>query len=200
MAIPDVTLQQFESEYRDRHLIHSALDYHAARTPDEPAVINATRGTRLTWAGLRDSSMLLAAELARMGFRKGDYFATSLPLHRSGKLKILAIASPERFAAVPEVPTIAESGHPGFRSITWFGLVAPPGTPAALAEKINRDVVASFRKPEVGMRFLHLMLEPIGGTPADGARFIAEEAALWSLYLVRETSPAFTAVDRPRTP
>jgi len=116
-----------------------------------------------------------------------DTVATSLPLHRGDKIKILAIASPERFAAVPEIPTIAEQGYPGFRSVTWFGLVAPPGTPAALAEKINKDVVVSFKKPEVGMRFSTLMLEPIGGTPADGARFIAEEAALWG-RVIRENN------------
>jgi tripartite-type tricarboxylate transporter receptor subunit TctC len=118
-----------------------------------------------------------------------DTVATSLPLHRSGKLKILAIASPERFPAVPELPTIAEAGMPGFRSITWFGLVAPPGTPAALAEKINKDVVAIFKKPDVGMRLSHLMLEPIGGTPADGAKFIAEEAALWSRVIKENNIP-----------
>lgn len=78
--VPSVTLEQFESDYRDRRLLHSALDYHAARTPHEPAVINATRGTRLTWSELQQASMLLAGELARMGFRKGDFFATSLPL------------------------------------------------------------------------------------------------------------------------
>jgi tripartite-type tricarboxylate transporter receptor subunit TctC len=109
-----------------------------------------------------------------------DTVATSLPLHRGGKIKILAIASPERFAAAPEFPTIAEQGFPGFRSVTWFGLVAPPATPAALAEKINRDVNAAFKKPEVAEKLRNLMLEPIGGTPADGARFVAEEAALWS--------------------
>lgn len=118
-----------------------------------------------------------------------DTIVTSLPLHRGGKIKILAIASPERFAAAPEFPTIAELGFPGFRSITWFGLVAPPGTPAALAEKINRDVVAIFKKVEVGVRLSNLMLEPIGGTPADGAKFIAEEAALWGRVIKDNNIP-----------
>ena len=75
-----VTLEQFENEYQNRHLIHAAVDYWAARNPDEPAVINATRGTQLTWAELRQGSLALAAELVRMGFRKGDFLACSLPL------------------------------------------------------------------------------------------------------------------------
>lgn len=78
--IPQVTLQQFDDEYRDRHLIHGALDWWAARKPDDVAIINATRGTRLTWRELERGSMAIAAELARMGFRKGDFLAASLPM------------------------------------------------------------------------------------------------------------------------
>ena len=75
-----VTLEQFETDYQDRHLIHAAVDYWAARKPDEPAVVNATRGTQLTWAEMQRGSMALAHELARMGFCKGDFLACSLPL------------------------------------------------------------------------------------------------------------------------
>lgn len=118
-----------------------------------------------------------------------DTIATSLPLHRAGKLKIIAIASPERFAAVPEIPTVAEFGYPGFRSITWFGLVAPPGTPATLAEKINRDVLASLKKPDITAKLHNLMLEPIGGTPQDGVKFIASEAELWGRVIKENKIP-----------
>jgi acyl-CoA synthetase (AMP-forming)/AMP-acid ligase II len=75
-----VTLEQFEVEYRDRHLIHAAVDHWAAQRPGDTAILNASRGSRLTWAELQRGSMALAAELARMGFRKGDYLAASLPL------------------------------------------------------------------------------------------------------------------------
>jgi tripartite-type tricarboxylate transporter receptor subunit TctC len=77
------------------------------------------------------------------------------------------------------MPTIAESGLPGFRSVTWFGLVAPPNTPAAIVDKINRAVVASFKRPEVSGKLHALGLEPIGGTPADAVKFFGEETALW---------------------
>src|SRR5574338_1301488 len=78
--IPQVTLDQYELDYADRHLIHAAVDYWARKKPDEPAIINASRGTQLTWAGLRDASHRLAAALAPLGFRKGDFLAASLPL------------------------------------------------------------------------------------------------------------------------
>ena len=118
-----------------------------------------------------------------------DTVATSLPLHRGGKIKILGIASSERFAAVPEIPTIAEQGYPGFRSVTWFGLVAPPGTPAVLADKINKDVDAAFKKKDVEARLSKLMLEVIGGTSANGAKFVADEAALWGRVIKDNNIP-----------
>jgi fatty-acyl-CoA synthase len=78
--LPRITLEQFENEYADRHLIHASVDYWAARNPAGPAIINATRGSTLTWAELQQLSIAYAAELARMGLRKGDFLAASLPM------------------------------------------------------------------------------------------------------------------------
>jgi tripartite-type tricarboxylate transporter receptor subunit TctC len=113
-----------------------------------------------------------------------DTLTTSVPLWRGGKLRILAVASPERAKAVPELPTIAESGVPGFRSVTWFALVAPPGTPAAIADKVNRDVNTALH--DLADKLVAIRLEPMPGTTADAARFIAEETALWS-KVIRES-------------
>src|ERR1039457_5004808 len=76
--IPQVTLPEYENQHL--HLIHAAVDHWAASRPGDAAILNATRGTRLTWGDLRRGSMALAAELARMGFRKGDVLAAWLPL------------------------------------------------------------------------------------------------------------------------
>jgi acyl-CoA synthetase (AMP-forming)/AMP-acid ligase II len=75
-----VTLEQFETEYRNRHLIHAAVDHWAAQKPGDAAILNASSGSKLTWAELQRGSVALAAELSRMGFRKGDFLAASLPL------------------------------------------------------------------------------------------------------------------------
>jgi len=106
-----------------------------------------------------------------------DTLTTSVPLWRAGKVRILAVASAERTQSVPELPTIAESGVPGFRSITWFVLAAPPGTPATVVDKINRDVNGAFG--ELAEKFTALRLEPMPGSAADAARFVADESALW---------------------
>jgi tripartite-type tricarboxylate transporter receptor subunit TctC len=109
-----------------------------------------------------------------------DTLATSVPLYRDGKVKLLGVADLKRAGIVPEIPTISEAGLPGFKSITWFGLVAPPATPAALAERINRDVVEILRGTEVGQMLQRISLEPGATTPGETSRFFAEETALWS--------------------
>jgi tripartite-type tricarboxylate transporter receptor subunit TctC len=109
-----------------------------------------------------------------------DTLATSVPLYRDGKVKLLGVADLQRAGVIPEVPTFSEAGVPGFKSITWFGLVAPPATPAALADKINRDVVDLLKSKEVVDTLRKISLEPGATTPADTTRFFGEETALWS--------------------
>jgi tripartite-type tricarboxylate transporter receptor subunit TctC len=115
-----------------------------------------------------------------------DTLATSVPLYRAGKLKILGVASAERSAAVPELPTIAEQGLPGFRSITWFAIAGPPGLPAALAEKINRDTDAVLHTPAIVQKLRAIELDPMGGSLADAKKFIGEETELWG-RVIRES-------------
>ncbi len=105
-----------------------------------------------------------------------DTLTTSVPLYRSGKLKLLGVANTERSSDIPEVPTVAEGGIPGFRSITWFAVAGPAGMPSAITEKINRDVAETLQKPEIRNK---LRLEPMGGTTADAAKFVADETKLW---------------------
>jgi tripartite-type tricarboxylate transporter receptor subunit TctC len=109
-----------------------------------------------------------------------DTLATSVPLYRDQKVKLMGVADLQRAAVVPDVPTFSEAGLPGFKSITWFGLVAPPATPVALAERINRDVVDILQKKEVGDMLRKISLEAGATSPADTTRFFAEEAAQWS--------------------
>ncbi len=108
-----------------------------------------------------------------------DTLATSVPLYQGGKIRIMAVASPERVAAVKDLPTIAESGFAGFRSITWFAMVGPPKLPASLASRINRDVIEILKRPDVDKRLRELRLDPMIGAPADAAKFFAEETTLW---------------------
>jgi tripartite-type tricarboxylate transporter receptor subunit TctC len=112
-----------------------------------------------------------------------DTIVTSLPLHRAGSATIVAIANLERSRALPQVPTFAESGIADFRSITWFGAVAPLGTSAVLAERIRNDMAEALARPEAGAKLAELMLEPVANTPSQAAQFFGEEKVLWGAVI-----------------
>ena len=109
-----------------------------------------------------------------------DTLATSVPLYRDNKVKLLGVADLQRAGVVADVPTFSEAGLPGFKSVTWFGLVAPPATSAALAEKINRDVVEILKRQDVGDMLRRISLDAGATSPAETTKFFAEETALWS--------------------
>ncbi len=102
-----------------------------------------------------------------------------LPHIRSGKLKGLAISSPQRLAALPEFPTIAESGVPGFDATSWQGIVAPAATPRAIVNLLNAEVRRALRSPEIGARLAAEGSEPGNTTPDEFAVYIAREIDKW---------------------
>ena len=109
-----------------------------------------------------------------------DNLASSLPHHRSGALKIIAVCSADRLAALPDIPTVAEAALPGFQSVSWFALAAPQGTPREAVARINADVAAALKTPPVRDKFLALGLDVVGGSPADAAAFLDRERSRWS--------------------
>ena len=101
--------------------------------------------------------------------------SAALPLVRDGKLAALGVSSTRRAGALPNVPTIAESGLPGFDYNLWIGMFAPAGTPADIVEKINRDVNRVLREPEVRERMAALGAEAMPMSPAEFDRFMRAE-------------------------
>jgi tripartite-type tricarboxylate transporter receptor subunit TctC len=108
-----------------------------------------------------------------------DTATTSVPLFRGGQIRILAVGSTSRIAALPEVPSVQETGFPGYRSITWFALVGPPGLSAPLVAKINQDTIQVLKDPSVSSKLRDLQLEPGATSPEETARFFADELKLW---------------------
>ena len=103
-----------------------------------------------------------------------------LPLVREGKLRAFAVTSLKRSATAPDLPTMAESGYPGFEAVPWFGLMAPAGTPAAIVEKLYRDTVRILSLPDVRKKLNDLGLDVIGGTPAELTALIEREIPHWA--------------------
>jgi tripartite-type tricarboxylate transporter receptor subunit TctC len=103
-----------------------------------------------------------------------------VPLAREGKLRALAITSVKRSALAPDLPTMAESGFPGFEAVPWFGLLAPAGTPKDIIDKLYAETARTLAMPEVRKKFDELGLQPIGNTPAEFAAVIKKETPEWA--------------------
>ncbi len=107
-----------------------------------------------------------------------DNLGVSLQHVKSGKLKALAVCSEKRIAALPDVPALSEL-LPGFVAIAWFGVVAPPKTPAPIAEKLSAAIAEALKLPDVLRRLGELSAEPLGYSPAQMAAFMKLDATRW---------------------
>jgi tripartite-type tricarboxylate transporter receptor subunit TctC len=112
---------------------------------------------------------------------------SSLPLARAGKVQALAVTSLRRSSAAPEIPTIAESGYPGFETAAWYGVLVPIGTPRDIVMRLNRATIAALGAAEVKERLVQEGSEPMGSSPAQFGAYIKSEIEKWS-KVVREAN------------
>jgi tripartite-type tricarboxylate transporter receptor subunit TctC len=112
------------------------------------------------------------------------------PMVKSGKLKALGISSSKRFAAAPDIPTIAESGLPGFETGSFQGIVAPAGTPPDVVNKLHQTITKILATPEMQERLANAGAELRPGSPADFGKFIGSEKARWA-KVVKESGEKF---------
>jgi tripartite-type tricarboxylate transporter receptor subunit TctC len=109
--------------------------------------------------------------------------ASSLPHIKSGRLRALATTGPKRAKIAPELPTIAESGYPGFDVSTWYALLVPAKTPASIAERIRTEALNAMLHPDVQTAMVRQGLEPESGTASDVAARIKSETAMWAAVI-----------------
>jgi tripartite-type tricarboxylate transporter receptor subunit TctC len=102
-----------------------------------------------------------------------------LPHVKSGKLRVIAVGGAQRLAVLPDVPTIAEQGYPGFETTQWYGLNAPAKTPAVIIERLAAEAAKASKQPAVAERFAVDNAEAVGSTPQEYAAFIAKEQERW---------------------
>jgi tripartite-type tricarboxylate transporter receptor subunit TctC len=128
----------------------------------------------------RGTTVLLPDLLAgRVSMSFGN-IVNVLPLVRDGKLRAFAVTSIKRSGIAPDIPTMAESGYPGFEAVPWFGLMAPAGTPPAIIEKLHRATAKIMAMPEVRKKLNDIGADAIGGTPAELAAVIERELPQWA--------------------
>jgi tripartite-type tricarboxylate transporter receptor subunit TctC len=103
-----------------------------------------------------------------------------LPRVKSGRLRALAVSSPQRLAVAPDVPTVAESGYPGFEADQWYGIVAPAGTPAAVVARLNAEINKALALPDVAQQLAVEGAVPVPGTPQAFGDLIRREIPRWA--------------------
>jgi tripartite-type tricarboxylate transporter receptor subunit TctC len=136
-----------------------------------------TRMTEVAYKGTPQAITALISGEASVGFP-----ATSavIPHARSGKLRVLAVTTPRRSLMAPDIPTVAESGLPGYDVTTWYGLMVPTGTPKEIVARLHGAAVKALANPAVKERFATTDLEPSSSTPEEFGAYIRREIAKWA--------------------
>ena len=194
--------------YTDVLLINNDVP---ARTPLELAALARAKPGQLTYghSGIGTSLHLAGelfkamahADIQQVPFRGSTLVITdviggrvtmsfipptgTLSIIQEKKVRALAVTSLKRVPFLPDLPTMVESGFPGFDVTTWWGMFAPVGTPAAVIDRLNRETVKIMARPEMREKLAAIGLEPMGGTPAEFAAVIRAEAPYWE-RLIKE--------------
>src|SRR4029078_10907759 len=103
----------------------------------------------------------------------------TVPLVKAGKLLSLAVTTTAHSALMPELPTIAESGLPGYETVAWFGVLAPAGTPPEIVKRLSLEIGKIARSPQMRDKLLAMGAEPVGGTPEEFRAVIDRDIAKW---------------------
>jgi tripartite-type tricarboxylate transporter receptor subunit TctC len=107
-------------------------------------------------------------------------FLAGMPMIKAGKLRALAVTSPQRSNAMPALPTVAEAGVPGFSVTGWYGLLVPAATPAPVVNVLHDGVVKALKAKDVSERLSGEAAEPVGGTPQQFAAYLKSEIDKWA--------------------
>ena len=174
------------------HTVHELIDYAKARPgklnygassnavqlPME--LFNAMAGIKINYIPYKGSAPVLVDLLAGRIETSFSPAVATLPHVRSNKLRALAIGDLKRSAAFPEIPTVTESGIPKFQATAWTGLLAPANTPAAIINRLNREVVKIVLSSDFKEWITQSGADPVGSTPEEFLAFIKSEIAKWS--------------------
>ena len=137
-------------------------------------------GTNMQHIPYKGSAGVLADVIGGQIIATMDNMPPYVPQVKAGKVRAIAVSTTHRSPAVPDVPTVAEAGVPGYDSGAWFGLVAPANTPKDIVDKLSRETARILKLPDVSARLADLGAEAVGGTPEQFAAHIKSETAKWA--------------------
>jgi tripartite-type tricarboxylate transporter receptor subunit TctC len=137
-------------------------------------------GTQMTHVPYKGSAAALPDVMSGQVNIMFDNAPTVVPHIRGGKLKAMAVTSAARSPALPNVPTVAETGLTGFEASSWFGVLAPAGTPKDIVDRLSREIAKALATPEMKERLLNLGADPVGSTPEQFTAHIKSEIDKWA--------------------
>jgi tripartite-type tricarboxylate transporter receptor subunit TctC len=179
---PSVPVRTFQELVAHAKAKPGALNYGAAGTQNQLAIelLKLKTGINMVHVPYRGASLVITDLVGgQIQLALGTSLAV-LPHVTSGKLRGLAVTSARRVSAVPHLPTIAESGVPGYDVSAWNGFFVPAGVPAAIVAKLNADIAAAVKAPELRARLTAEGGDVVGNSSAEFARFIRDDIALWA--------------------
>jgi tripartite-type tricarboxylate transporter receptor subunit TctC len=142
-------------------------------------LFNLKAGIKMTHIPYRGTSLAVADLVAGQVQVVFSDPVSALQLVKSGLLVALAVTSKDRSPIAPDLPTISESGYPGFDVVGWHGILAPAKTPPAIVAKLNAEIVQALRDPETKALFESQAIQVVGGSPQEFASFIQQDLAVW---------------------
>lgn len=179
-SIPSQSVKEFIAYAKERP---GKINYGSAgsgsATHLSTVLFNSMTGTSMVHVPYKGSAPALNDLLAGQVTVMFGNMASAMPHVRAGKLRALAVTSAKRSAAAPELPTIAESGLPGYEATSWFALFAPARTPAAIVNKLNSEVNALLKLPDVKERMLGLGADAMPMSPRELAAYVETEIVKW---------------------
>lgn len=143
-------------------------------------LFNAMAGVKMSHVPYKGSAPALTDVMGGQADLMFDTMLSSMPHVKAGKLKALAVTSSQRSPSAPDIPTVAESGLPGYEAIAWNGLLAPAGTPKEIVERLNAELKKVLENPEVKQRFEAQGFSPAWNTPAAYGQFLQAEVDKWA--------------------
>jgi tripartite-type tricarboxylate transporter receptor subunit TctC len=186
-ALPAKTLQELVAYAKERP---GQLDYASSGNGSGQhlfaALLASSTGMKLNHVPYKGSAQATTDLLGGQVMMSIPGTAGMVGHIKAGKLRALAVTGATRSPQLPDVPTMMESGVPGYEAYVWMGLFAPKGTPAAIIDKIQREVVAVLAAPEVKTYMATAGIEIVGSTPAEFGKFFRLEKDLW-VRVIRET-------------
>jgi tripartite-type tricarboxylate transporter receptor subunit TctC len=178
---PYRSLKDFVSEAKAKP---GAIDYgslgNGSTSHLTMEAFQSAAGVKLNHIPFKGSSDAQTAIIGGQVPTMSDTIPGVLAQVKAGKLRALGVAIPRRSAFLPDVPTVAEQGYPGFESVGWIGLAAPAKTPNAILDKLNAEIRKMLQDPAIKAKFEQLAFEPVGDSRQEFTAFVKSEIAKWT--------------------